>query len=64
VLGEACVAIGEAGGNIFNLRMHHRQDDYFDVDFDVDVRDARHATNIVAALRANPMIETVERARG
>jgi GTP pyrophosphokinase/guanosine-3',5'-bis(diphosphate) 3'-pyrophosphohydrolase len=64
VLGEACVAIGEAGGNIFNLLMHHRQDDYFDVDFDVDVRDAKHATNIVAALRANPMIETVERARG
>ena len=64
VLGEACVVIGEAGGNIFNLRMHHRQDDYFDVDFDVDVRDAKHATNIVAALRANPMIETVERAKG
>ena len=64
VLGEACVTIGEAGGNIFNLRMHHRQDDYFDVDFDVDVRDARHATNIVAALRANPAIETVDRARG
>ena len=64
VLGEACVVIGEAGGNIFNLRMHHRQDDHFDVDFDVDVRDARHATNIVAALRANPAIETVERAKG
>jgi len=64
VLGEACVVIGEAGGNIFNLRMHHRQDDHFDVDFDVDVRDAKHATNIVAALRANPAIETVERAKG
>jgi guanosine-3',5'-bis(diphosphate) 3'-pyrophosphohydrolase len=64
VLGEACLTIGEAGGNIFNLRMQYRQDDYFDVDFEIDVRDARHATNIVAALRANPLIETVDRARG
>jgi len=63
ILGEVCTAIGEAGGNIANLRMHHRQDNHFDVDFDVDVRTARHATNIVAALRANPAVETVERAR-
>ena len=64
VLGEVCAVIGEAGGNIVNLRMHHRQDQHFDVDFDVEVKDARHATNIVAALRANPSVETSERARG
>jgi GTP pyrophosphokinase/guanosine-3',5'-bis(diphosphate) 3'-pyrophosphohydrolase len=61
VLGQVCTAIGEAGGNIVNLRMHHRQSDFFDVDIDVDVRDARHLTNIVAALRANPSVEEVER---
>lgn len=64
VLGEACTIIGETGGNIVNLNMHHRGDDHFDVDFDLDVKDARHATNIVAALRANPSIETVDRAKG
>nr|WP_245863897.1 bifunctional (p)ppGpp synthetase/guanosine-3',5'-bis(diphosphate) 3'-pyrophosphohydrolase [Caulobacter mirabilis] len=64
VLGEVCTVIGDAGGNIVNLRMHHRQDDRFDVDFDLDVKDAKHATNIVAALRANPSVETVERAKG
>ena len=42
VLGVVCTAIGDAGGNIVNLRMHHRQLDFFDVDIDVDVRDARH----------------------
>jgi guanosine-3',5'-bis(diphosphate) 3'-pyrophosphohydrolase len=64
VLGETCSVIGEAGGNIINLRMHHRQSDFFDVDFDIDVKDARHLTLIMAALRANPSIETVDRAMG
>ncbi|MFL5298408.1 MAG: RelA/SpoT family protein, partial [Phenylobacterium sp.] len=61
VLGQACTIIGEAGGNIVQLRMHQRQADFFDVDIDVDVTDARHLTHIAAALRANPSIETVER---
>jgi guanosine-3',5'-bis(diphosphate) 3'-pyrophosphohydrolase len=64
VLGHVCSAIGEAGGNIVNLRMHHRQRDFFDVDFDIDVRDARHLTNVSAALRASPSVEDVERAQG
>jgi len=64
VLGQACTIIGEAGGNIVNLRMHHRQTHFFDVDFDIDVKDARHLTNIAAALRANPSVETVDRAKG
>jgi guanosine-3',5'-bis(diphosphate) 3'-pyrophosphohydrolase len=64
VLGQVCTVIGEAGGNIVGLRMHHRQADFFDVDFDIDVKDARHLTHIAAALRANPSVETVERAKG
>ena len=63
VLGQVCGIIGEAGGNIVQLRMHHRQNDFFDVDIDVDVNDARHLTHIAAALRANPSVETVERRR-
>ena len=64
VLGQACTVIGEAGGNIVNLRMHRRHADFFDVDFDVEVKDARHLTHIGAALRANPAVETVERSKG
>jgi GTP pyrophosphokinase/guanosine-3',5'-bis(diphosphate) 3'-pyrophosphohydrolase len=64
VLGQVCTVIGEAGGNIVGLRMHHRQSDFFDVDFDVEVNDARHLTHIAAALRANPSVETVDRAKG
>jgi len=64
VLGQACTLIGEAGGNIANLRMHHRQSDFFDVDFDIDVLDAKHLTHIAAALRACPSVETVDRTKG
>jgi GTP diphosphokinase / guanosine-3',5'-bis(diphosphate) 3'-diphosphatase len=64
VLGQVCTIIGEAGGNIVQLRMHHRQADFFDVDIDVDVNDAKHLTHIAAALRANPSVETVDRRKG
>ena len=64
VLGEVATLIGEAGGNILNLVMSHRQQDFFDVNIDVEVEDAKHATTIMAALRANPSVDTVERVRG
>jgi GTP pyrophosphokinase/guanosine-3',5'-bis(diphosphate) 3'-pyrophosphohydrolase len=64
VLGQACTIIGEAGANILNLKMSHRQSDFFDVDFDIEVLDAKHLTHIAAALRACPSVETVDRVKG
>lgn len=64
VLGQVATQIGEAGGNILNLVMAHRQQDFFDVEIDVEVRDARHATTLMAALRANAFVDSVERVRG
>ena len=64
VLGQACVLIGEAGGNIANLKMTHRQSDFYDVEFEIDAVDARHISHIGAALRACPSVETVERVKG
>ena len=64
VLGQVCTIVGDAGGNIVNLNMHHRQADFFDVDLDLEVVDAKHLTHIAAALRACPSVETIERARG
>jgi GTP pyrophosphokinase/guanosine-3',5'-bis(diphosphate) 3'-pyrophosphohydrolase len=63
VLGQVCAIIGEAGGNIVGLSMHHRHSSFFDADFDIEVKNARHLTHIAAALRACPSVETVERAR-
>jgi guanosine-3',5'-bis(diphosphate) 3'-pyrophosphohydrolase len=64
VLGQVATIIGENGGNILNLKLTHRQQDFFDMDVDLEVEDARHATMIVAALRANPYVDTVDRSRG
>jgi len=64
VLGQVCSIVAEAGGNIAGLHMSRGEGEFFDVDFDIDVRDARHLTNIAAALRACPSVETVERPRG
>jgi GTP pyrophosphokinase/guanosine-3',5'-bis(diphosphate) 3'-pyrophosphohydrolase len=64
VLGQVTTTIGEAGGNIRNLTLSHRAQDFFDLNFEVEVEDARHVTSIMAALRANPAVESVERAKG
>ena len=64
VLGLTCTIIGDTGGNIVNLEMHKTQQDYFDVIFDIEVKDARHLTHIAAALRACPSVEEVDRATG
>ena len=64
VLGQACTLIGEAGGNIANLTMTHRQSDFYDVEFEIDAVDAKHLSHIGAALRACPSVETVERVKG
>ena len=38
--------------------------DFFDMLIDVEVRNVKHLTDIIAALRATPSINSVERARG
>jgi len=64
VLGQACTLIGEAKGNIINIAIAPNSVDFLDIDFDIEVLDARHITNISAALRTSPMIESVDRVRG
>ena len=57
-------AIARSGGNISNLKIEYRSPDFFEFVIDVEVEDVRHLTSIVAALRADPAIYRVERARG
>jgi GTP pyrophosphokinase/guanosine-3',5'-bis(diphosphate) 3'-pyrophosphohydrolase len=63
VLGQICTVIGETGGNILNLTMSRKQQDFFDAVIDLEVTDARHLIHIAAALRANPSVDTVDRSR-
>ena len=63
-LGNLSTVIASSGGNINNLKITNRSTDFFDLVIDIEVQDAKHLTGIIAALRASPVINAVERARG
>ncbi|NIZ02178.1 RelA/SpoT family protein [Thalassospira lucentensis] len=63
-LSSITSVIAKNHGNITNLRFTNRTTDFFEMLIDVDVVDVKHLTNIIAALRATPVVNTVERARG
>lgn len=62
--GAMTTVIGKNNGNITNLKIVNRTQDFFDVLVDVEVKDVSHLTNIIAALRANTAINSVERTKG
>lgn len=63
-LGTLTTIIGKGGGNVMNLKITNRSTDFFDLLVDVEVRDIRHLTDIIAALRANSAISSVSRTVG
>ncbi len=63
-LGSLSTVIAKNLGNIANLKITTRSRDFFEMLIDVEVRDVKHLSNIIAALRATPAINSVERARG
>ena len=63
-LGNLTTVIGKNQGNIHNLKITNRSQDFFEMLVDVEVRDVKHLTNIIAALRACPSVNSVERSRG
>lgn len=62
-LGTLSTVIGKNQGNITNLKIMNRSLDFWDMMIDVYVRDSRHLSDIIAALRATPEITSVNRAR-
>ena len=63
-LGELSTVIARNDGNISNLKITDRSPQFFNMLIDIEVRDVKHLTNVIAALRANPSINSVERAYG
>ena len=63
-LGSLTTIIGKHAGNITNLKITNRSQDFFEIIVDIEVQDVKHLTNIIAALRAAPSINSVDRARG
>ena len=62
-LGALSTVIARNFGNISNLKIAKRSKDFFEMSLDIEVRGLKHLTNIIAALRATPAINSVERAR-
>jgi GTP diphosphokinase / guanosine-3',5'-bis(diphosphate) 3'-diphosphatase len=63
-LGSLTTTIGKQGGNISNLKITNRSQDFFEIMVDIQVADVKQLSTIIAALRATPVINSVERARG
>ncbi len=63
-LGDLSTMIAKNEGNISNLKIVNRTIDFFDMLIDIEVRDVKHLTDIIAALRASPSVNSIDRAKG
>lgn len=63
-IANVSTVIAKNGGNITNFKVTSRSVDFWDVLVDIYVNDTRHINNIIAALRATPLVTSVERAKG
>ena len=61
-LGVLSTVVGRDGGNISNLKITDRSPEFFEMLIDIEVADVKQLTNIIAALRATSVINSVERA--
>ena len=62
-LASVTTQISQNQGNITNIQLISREVDFFKFVIDVEVENLRHMTAIIAALRANAAVESVERAK-
>ena len=62
-LNALTAVVAKNMGNISNLRIADRSQDFFEIVVDIEVQDVKHLSNIMAALRADPLIHSVSRGR-
>tara|TARA_Y100001970_G_scaffold45236_1_gene56747 strand:- start:48680 stop:50842 length:2163 start_codon:yes stop_codon:yes gene_type:complete len=62
-LSEVTAAIARSKGNISNLKITSRKQDFFELQVDVEVADLHHLSEIIANLRAVPCVSRVKRGR-
>jgi len=61
-LAQVASVIGEADGNIDNIKMTNRVPDYTEMVIDLEVWDLKHLNDIIAGLRAKDMVSSAARA--
>jgi GTP diphosphokinase / guanosine-3',5'-bis(diphosphate) 3'-diphosphatase len=60
-LANVTTAVANQNGNINNLKITRRTADFFDMTLDIEVKDNKHLNEIMAALRAEGSISSVDR---
>jgi guanosine-3',5'-bis(diphosphate) 3'-pyrophosphohydrolase len=63
MLAGVANAVAKHDGSVTNLKIVNRQQDFFEILIDVEVRDLRHLLTVIAGLRAVAGVTQVERAR-
>lgn len=63
MLANLTTIISKNMGNIVNLKITNRSESFFDMDIDLEVKNAEHLSEIVASLRTSSFVHTVDRAR-
>ncbi len=63
-LGKVTTVIAKNNGNISNINFSVRKIDFFEIIIDIEVRDANHLQNIIAALRMESEVSSLERLKG
>ena len=63
-LGKITTVIAKNNGNISNINFSIRKTDFFEIIIDIEVRDASHLKNIIAALRLVSEVSSLERIKG
>ena len=61
-LAQVAAVIGEADGNIDNIKMTNRVPDYTEMMIDLEVWDLKHLNEIIAGLRAKDVVSSAARA--
>ena len=60
-LAALCTVIGQQAGNITHIQLTERDMNFFTFILDIDVKNLEHIQSIIAVLRSNKYIESVER---
>ena len=63
-LGKITTIIAKNNGNISNINFSNRKIDFYEIIIDIEVRDANHLNNIIAALRLVTEVSSLESIKG
>ncbi len=63
-LGTISTVIGQAEGNITNLKIVNREVEFYEMHLDIFVKNTKHLEDILSVLRTTPEVVSVQRAKG